>query len=939
MLDGTVKHGRCYRIDLTTSETKAVQSGKKLGLIMVRTFVDELGYVTPFWNGNKGKDLNSDRYLDLKSYKIEGTTNQYAVWIIAGDKNNYTSLRDARLAFERVESANLIDFDTMIVQTSKPVLPSADIAIYKVPDGSSYSDPVNKEVNRELCGVTHINVNKYLPNDKNWSTPVAVEGENGTEYGYTRFALTGISSVIGNFGWNVDYQILINDVSPFCTYVNKTRLYLSKEFKEQCELPADASVRLGATYSPEGTTFRVWAPISTAVYLNLYRTGDELADDRMTTPIRMTRGDKGIWETTVTSVEVDGVKKDLDGVYYTYRNYVMGEEYETVDVYATAVGVNGNRAMVCNLAATDPDGWDSDLAAAATIRTTKCDSGVIWEVHVRDFSISPDSGLTYKGKYLAFTEQDTKVKGSDTLSSGIAYLKELGISYVHLNPVFDFATVDEQYINNTDYTTKQNWGYDPKNYNVPEGSYATDAENGAVRINEFKRMVQALHDAGIGVIMDVVYNHTATSDSFFEHTVPGYYYRQSYQYWDNANDVLVDAGTGTFGYKDWFVDSLGNYALSDGSGCSNETASERAMFRRYMVESLTYWASEYHIDGFRFDLMAIHDVATMNAIRASLNGLDGGEGILLYGEPWDAAYGLLGLDPEYNNGANGNNVYYVEHSGDSANTNSLCNMPDIKAFNDRVREGIKGNNGGGTGYVQGNTGEDTLNRVKAGINGYFAGTESAGNNHAITYTTSHDNYTLWDQLINTTVKQKSPTIYTEPNKVLIRKNMMAATLTLTSRGMAFILAGEEIGRTKYGNHNSYNAQDKINAFDYNRQKEFDALLDWYKGLIRLRTAYSWFAKGNTEAYIYDAGNGCIGYIFKNESGTEPYTEVHILLNPNGAKYTTTHEAVSDAWHVLADAEGFHDLDANGNSLSIDSLTTVGNGSVEIPAYGTLILVK
>ena len=870
-VDGKLNEGRLFRINLNAGETKAVQQGKKLGLIMVRSYVDERGYLTPYWNNNTGKDLSSDRYLDVKL----DANNEFHIWIIAGDKNNYVSLAEAKSAFERIESAKFDDFNTLLLQATKPITADMDINIYKV------TDAINNPEGELLLGNLHAN-----------ATEVGTDGS---------LTCTLRNLNLGKFDWHADYRVHIAAVSKFSASINKTRLYLSPEFQQQC-VPAD-NVRLGADYTPQSTTFRLWAPISTNVLVNFYRTGNELDTRLYSAAKAMKKSAKGVWELTVD--------EDLDGVYYTYTNYVDGTGVETVDVYATAVGVNGNRAMVCNLDNTDPVGWQQDLATATKIRQNNSDMGVIWEIHVRDFSISPDSGLMYKGKYLAFTENNAHVKGSDTLLSGIAYLQQLGVNYVHLNPVYDFSTVDEEYINNTDYTTKQNWGYDPKNYNVPEGSYATDADHGEVRITEFKQMVQALHEAGIGVIMDVVYNHTYTADSYFEKSVPGYYYRQA-----------LSGQAGTFGKQAWTTNALGAYNLSDGSGCSNETASERAMFRRYMIDSVVYWATEYHIDGFRFDLMAIHDVQTMNDIRAALDGLAdvGGSGILLYGEPWAA--GALGLDGGL--------------SASSDNLNALDTR--IAAFNDRMREGIKGNNDGGTGYVQGNVASN-LNRVKAGINGLFLhyeeekGVISDTSKHTITYTTSHDNYTLWDQLVNTAVTTKSPTLYSEPNVVLVRKNMLAATLTLTSKGTSFILAGEEFGRTKYGNHNSYNAQDKINALDYNRQQDFAPLYNWYKGLIELRTKrFQSIAKGSNQANVQDF-YGCLVYTFGKEISTDSYNRVTVMLNPYGYSME-----IKPAEMAGIDLGGEWTVIANQDGFNFDSTTKV-SGNITLPAYSAYILVQ
>ncbi|MCR5564994.1 MAG: type I pullulanase [Gammaproteobacteria bacterium] len=867
-VDGKVNNGKLYTIHLNASETKAVEQGKKLGLIMVRSYIDELGYLTPYWNNNTGKDLSSDRFLDIKF----NSNHEFDVWIIAGDKNNYLSLQQAKSAFERIESANFDDFDSLIIQTTKPITKETNITIYKVTDAINNSEG---EVFMENLHASEL-----------WNEKKSAK-------------ITGLN-LSSTFDWNADYQVFIEEVSAFKTSATKTRLYLSQKFKNEC-VPSN-DTEFGAIYSAQKTIFRVWAPVSTNVFVNLYRNGNELDTTLYLPRVELEKKSKGIFEVTVNG--------DLNGVYYTYTNYVQGEENETIDIYAKSVGVNGNRAMVCNLDQTNPDGWSEDLTKATDIRNNKSGDAVIWEIHVRDFSISADSGMTYKGKYLAFTEENTHAKGSN-VKTGIAYLKDLGINYVHLNPVFDFQTVDEEYINNTDYTTKQNWGYDPKNYNVPEGSYSTNATNGFTRINEFKQMVEALHNAGIGVIMDVVYNHTYTADSAFEKMVPGYYYRQQ-----------LSSDAGTFGYHAWTLNALGAYNLSDGSGCSNETASERLMFRDYMVDSLVYWANEYHVDGFRFDLMAIHDVQTMNDIRHALDNLPGGRGILLYGEPWAA--GALGLDS-----ASG------QKSASSDNLNDLSSR--IAAFNDRMREGIKGNNSGGTGYVQDNV-TDNLHRVMAGINGLFLnydgnGTISDAPSHTITYTTSHDNYTLWDQLINTTVKRTTPTMYSEMNSMVLRKNMMAAALTLTSKGTSFILAGEEIARTKYGNHNSYNAQDKINAFDYNRQIEFESLYNWYKSLIDLRVnKFQSIARGSNQANVKEF-YGCLVYTFSKEVSSDIYNKVTVICNPKNSNFEIKFNEISGA-----NLDGTWTLIANEKGFNFAGYKTV-SGTVTLPKYSTYILVQ
>lgn len=858
-VDGVTNYGRVFRIELNATETAAVKSGKKLGLIMVRSYTDNLGYLTPYWYGNQGKDLSSDRYLSITF----DSNNEYHVWIIAGDKNNYTTLASAKSAFEKIQSAKFDDFNTLLFQSTKPITKDTKIQLYKIDDLASDSEGT-------------------LYKDNLKASSISSDGLEGK--------ITGLN-MENDFDWNADYQIYIEDVSIFRTSCMKTRLYLSDKFNNECVPSTD--IALGAIYSKESTTFRLWAPVSTNVQINFYKSGNELDTTLYRSAVDMTMVGKGVWE-----AEVSG---DLSGIYYTYTNYVEGDQKEVVDVYAKAVGVNGNRAMVIDLDSTDPVGWADDIQKAKVIRENNSDTAVIWEIHVRDFSIAADNGITYKGKYLAFTEENTHIKGDDTIKTGISYLKDLGVTYVHLNPVYDFATVDEEYNNNTDYTSKQNWGYDPKNYNVPEGSYATNAEDGEVRVNEFKQMVQALHNAGIGVIMDVVYNHTYTSDSWFEQTVPGYYYRQA-----------LLAETGTFGKKAWATNSLGLYTLSDGSGCSNETASERAMFRKYMIDSVVYWAEEYHIDGFRFDLMAIHDVETMNQIRAAVNKLPGGEGILLYGEPWSA--GALGLQ-----------------DGISANADNVNELNGIKIFNDRMRDGVRGSNSPSSGYAQGVTDSNTLNKVMAGINGLmlnYSGTGCLSENpdYSITYAAAHDNYTLWDQLVYTTIGDKSPTVYSEYNSVVEKKNEIVATLVLTSKGTSFILAGEELARTKYGNHNSYNAQDKINAIDYYRQEDFSGLYNWYKSLIELRTKrFTSIGKGSKQATITSTDSGCIYYTFTREVSSDEYSKVQVMVNPTGDDVKLS---LSGTWTIIANGKGF----------DFDSTKTVNN-SITLSAYETVILVQ
>jgi type I pullulanase len=446
---------------------------------------------------------------------------------------------------------------------------------------------------------------------------------------------------------------------------------------------------LGCTYSFNHTTFKVWSPDATDVRVQLYKTGSdgELGAQKLESYGLTLDTTNGVW-----SVKVFG---DLKNLYYTYLVTVNGKTQETQDVYSKAVGVNGKRSMVCDMLETNPKGWEHDEHIYVDHPT----DAVIWEVHVGDFSGSPSSGVTpeHRGKYLAFTERGTKLNGTEDISTCVDYLVKLGVTHVHLNPVYDFDSVDESNPSGNQY----NWGYDPANYNVPEGSYSTDPFHGDVRIREFKEMVMALHHAGIGVIMDVVYNHTSSLDSCFNRTVPDYYYRK---------------------YNGRFLDS---------SGCGNVVASEKDMVRRYIAQSVVYWANEYHIDGFRFDLMGCLDTTTINMIRLQLDEID--SRILMYGEPWTANMGDNGIAFE--------DATVKENAGKISSR--------VAMFNDIFRNALKGNNDDSSiGYIQGNN--HNIYYVISGILACASNTfqKWAKNpKQCVTYNSAHDNLTLWDKLL------------------------------------------------------------------------------------------------------------------------------------------------------------------------------------------------
>ena len=650
-----------------------------------------------------------------------------------------------------------------------------------------------------------------------------------------------------------------------------------KETKYYHKLDAQAysGDDLGAVYTKKATTFKVWAPTASRVAVKLYATGsseEEGAADISTTPMK--KGDKGVW-----SVKLTGDKKNL---YYTYLVTIDGVTTETADVYAKAAGVNGNRSMIVDLDSTDPKDWDKDSHVLYDDPT----DAVVWEIHVRDFSKNQVSGVSdeHKGKYLAFTENGTTIDGKGDVSTCIDYLKKLGVTHVQLMPVYDYATVDES----REDTEEYNWGYDPKNYNVPEGSYSTNPYDGNVRINEFKQMVKALHDAGIGVIMDVVYNHTFTAKgSWFENTVPGYYFR------------LKDDGS-----------------FSDGSGCGNETASEHLMYRKYMIDSVLYWANEYHIDGFRFDLMGVHDVDTMNEIRLALDTkVKNGKKIIMYGEPWTG-------------GA-------VTTEATTATKDNVKLLNDrIGVFNDTFRDAVKGHvfNVKEGGFVQTASGEGTLKScITANTLDASAGLKQSS--QSVTYISAHDNYTLYDKLLMSTKNNEN---FNKRDEDVIALNKLSAAITLTSQGISFMQAGEEFARTKYGDENSYVSPDSINSLDWNSLVQYADLNSYYQGLIEIRKNYKPFrdpTKTSAEKIAFsDADKGVVAYTLENTltKGKE-WSDVAVVFNAtDSAKdvtLTSDGGSLPEKWEIIAD----------GTQAGLKGLGTISGNKVTVAPHSAMIL--
>ena len=540
---------------------------------------------------------------------------------------------------------------------------------------------------------------------------------------------------------------------------------------------------LGPDYTPGGTCLRLWAPTAEAVTVTLYHKGDGGA---VLDTEPLVRGAHGVW-----SVWLPG---EQHGRYYTFAVTVDGITRETGDPYARAAGVNGVRSMIVDLARTAPSGWERDVRP-----NIPSAQRAVWEVSVRDFSQDAASGVrpAWRGKYMAFTQQGTTLHGDGIHPTCLNYLKRLGVKYVQLMPIFDFGSVDEA----KPLLRQYNWGYDPTNFNVPEGSYSTDPTRGEVRIRECREMIAALHAAGIGVVMDVVYNHTYRTENPLNNTVPYYFFRQN--------------PDGSF---------------SNGSGCGNEFASERPMARRYLIDSILYWAKEYHIDGFRFDLMGLYDAESINAVRAALDSLPGGRDILLYGEPWQGGASQL-------------------HRYEANKANLAMLNERVGIFCDDTRDAIKGGcfDAREPGYVEGKPG--SFWDIGAAVAAWCRSDRLPPHapSQIVSYVSAHDNFTLWDKLL--CVRYEKPE-FTARDTVALAQNRLAAGIYLTSFGLPFMQAGEEFARTKKGVSNSYRSSPTLNRLDWNRAEKYHALVDYYRGLLALRAAFP--RLGSTDRHAPEA---------------------------------------------------------------------------------------
>lgn len=642
----------------------------------------------------------------------------------------------------------------------------------------------------------------------------------------------------------------------------------SIKYKSFDEYPVYDEIDLGMSYSPNQTVVKLWSPEAEEVLFHAYKKGD---DAQAFETKNMILGEQGVWK-----LELPGDWKDT---YYTFQVKFKGKWLkEASDPYAYGLGVNGNKSMIFDKNETNPINWKEDTKPALE----SFSDIILYEAHIRDISIATNSGMKNKGKYLAITEKGTK--NSAGLSTGLDHFKEMGITHIHILPSFDFKSIDESIPNNPKY----NWGYDPKNYNTPEGSYSTNPYDGKVRNKEFKEMVKALHQAGIRVVMDVVYNHTGDT-SVFDNLVPGYYYRQ------NAD---------------------GSY--SNASACGNETASDRPMVRNYIVNSVKYWANEYHIDGFRFDLMAVHDIETMNKVSEELRDLD--PTIFVYGEGWTAGGSPLPDDKK-------------------ALKVNVKKMDQVAVFSDDIRDGIKGHwsNVKDKGFASGNpelkevvkfgvVASTNHPQIKYGVSGSYAVFPySDSPTKVIGYVSCHDNNTLYDKL-----KIANPEATEED---LLKMDKLSNAIVFTSQSVPFFMMGEEMKRTKQGVENSYESPDSINQINWDWKTQNKDLVEYYKTLIQLRKNHPAFKmpteemiKQNLEFLNTDSQPLLIAYMLKNNANGDAWKNIAVFYN--GDSKETTYPLEGKKWLLISD----------GNTIKENSKTKAKK-NLKIPAHSMVIVAQ
>ena len=788
--------------------------GEMVATIPVNAGVTRLGFIVrKGGSGWAGKDVDMDQFIELPDV-LRGTVHIYVESGVEG----YTRVDGEDVVTGVLVASAKYDYDAgvVIVTTTGPVKGEpAAVFVIQGPDG-----------------------------------PVAVAG--AAESGANTYALT-----VEAMDLTQSYK-LIYDGTEY--KINMPNIYSTDSFEAAYTYAGDD---LGATWSAEKTAFRVWAPTAESVSVKLYESGTPGTDDLIET-LPMTADVNGTW--------VAEKAGDLNGTYYTYEVTVGGQTAEACDPYARTTGVNGARAMVIDLDATDPAGWAEDKNPNAALGVN---DAVIYELHVRDLSTDPSSGIKNVGKFLGLTETGTKTPGG--MATGIDHIKELGATHVHLLPIYDFGSVDETRLDEPQF----NWGYDPVNYNVPEGSYSTDPYNGAVRVSEMKQMVKAMHDEGLSVIMDVVYNHVQSATDFcFNKLVPGYFSR------------IGDNG-----------------AYSNGSGCGNDTASERSMVRKYIVESVKYWCDEYHIDGFRFDLVGLLDVDTINELVEAVHAER--PDVIFYGEGWTMTTAV------------------TKEGVELATQSNSRKTPGFAYFSDNIRDALKGSVfDKGPGFVSGDTNKAAT--VAQSFMGKAIWCKSP--TQTVNYASCHDNNTLIDRIAQSKVSAS--------REDLIRMNNLAAAIYLTSQGIPFMQAGEEMLRTKVNpdgsfNENSYNATDEVNALKWATldEAEYADVFAYYKGLIAFRKAHPALRQSDADA-VYETvkqvngmPKGMLAFEIAGGANGDTAQGIYVIFN-------ATEEAQS-----VPLPEGYQwNVCVNGEKAGTDTLETL-TGEASAAPLSALILVR
>ena len=788
------------------------ENGEMVATYEVEAGATQVGYIVRLGGGNwSSKDVDKDQFIDVAAYK-SGTLHAYVESGVEGCK----------------------------------IVEGSDIVMGTKVTAASY-DQNKKEVSVTIVNPKEGVEEALVLSNKNGEVVIAeVTGKLD--------GITGTYTIKLNDALDLSQKYQVAYGEETCS-VTMPDWYSTDEFESQYTYTGDD---LGSTWTKEATSFRLWAPTAEAVRVLIYGGGSK-SNTQLLETVDMKADVNGTWV-----AKIDG---DWNGKFYVYEVTIDGQKVEACDPYAKATGVNGDRAMIIDLDSTDPEGWDKDKNPNADLTIN---DAIIYELHIRDLGTDESSGIENVGKFLSLTEHGTTTPGG--VKTGIDHIKDLGITHLHILPMYDYGSVDEMSSDG-----QFNWGYDPKNYNVPEGSYSTDPYDGAVRVNEAKQMVQSLHNDGISVVMDVVYNHVYDAGSFcFNQIVPGYFSRI------NAN---------------------GSY--SNGSGCGNDTASERAMVKKYIVDSVVYWAEEYHIDGFRFDLVGLIDTETINEIMEEVHKIR--PDVIFYGEGWTMSTDV------------------TKEGYDMTTQTNSQKVPGFAFFNDTIRDALKGSvfENTATGYVSGAIGnKDTIAECFYGLARWCKSPAQT-----INYASCHDNNTLWDRL------QASRTDASKED--LIKMNNLTAAIYMLAQGTPFIHAGEEMLRTKVNedgsfNHNSYNASDEVNSIKWSTLEDatYMDVVNYYKGLIafrkahaalRLTTAEDVAAHMTTMTGLPDEVNG---FVITGGMEGEKADAICVIFNPNpeAAKVTLP----EGNWNIYINGEdaGTTKLGTASGEITVDGITAV-----------------